>query len=769
MASQGPNFPSTATAVASGDANEVTWTNPGNVGADDGTQAEVTAATFDSPDPTFYLYARGFGFTIPAGSTIDGIVVEIDRRSITAGGGIDRELRLSDANGALIGDSKHDAVTVWPQPSTIKTYGGTTDTWNTGLSAANLLAMVNDPDFGVYFQAQANIANADIGVDFIRITVHYTETAVPPTPGGGIAGGAAPTALTSPASSGAAAAGSTPSPQALVTASGAAGAGVAPAAIALVAIGGATAGGVAPTESSGVFETPTFGGASAGGVEPKAIASGIHGALWPPPLLDSFTGTDGDIDGRVAGDRIWESPGISGSAAAQIGTNRFAGSAGANRSAALVGEQGEGQQAAATIVGTPTSNNVYIYLRAGSGGTLPLASLSGHYRAVPIIGAGASDDELRITRNIGGSDVVVLNATGTGFDWADGDAFGMSLVEEGGATMVRAYRKPSGGSWGLIGSFADTTGSRPMDGFAIIRLQFTAVSLDDLLFAFTTQAASAFGTSPNPSASVPAGGAAALGTSPNPSAPVPAGGAAALGTSPSVRVGVTPGGATAGGVAPTEGAVTETPVPGGGIAGGTSPTARVAVSPGGALAGGTAPSSPLIETPTPGGAIAGGAGPAATATSGQGGTTASSFTVSPTITITSGGAVSGGNAPSAPMLETPIFGGAIAGGAGPASAAVANQGGSLASDFIATAGVTISLGGATTGGLEPSAPLTEIPIPGVAIAGGFPPLEIGLTRYGSALGGDRSRAGVRGGDFARGGARGGDRARQYATGGDRRS
>ena len=64
------------------------------------------------------------------------------------------------------GDHPHD-----------RTYGGAADTWNTGLSAANLLAMVNDVDFGVFFQAQANIANADIEVDY-TVTINYTAPPV---------------------------------------------------------------------------------------------------------------------------------------------------------------------------------------------------------------------------------------------------------------------------------------------------------------------------------------------------------------------------------------------------------------------------------------------------------------------------------------------------------------------------------------------------------------------------------------------------------------
>ena len=178
MASQGPLFPGTVTSVTSGEANEVTWTNPGNVSADDGTEAQITAATFDSPDPTFYLYARNFGFTIPTGATINGFVVEIDRRSIIANSGIDRKVFLSNELGVEEGNNKADLATVWPTTLTIKSYGGAADMWGTGLTEPD----VNDADFGVYFQAQANIANADIAVDFIRVTVHYTEAALPSGP-----------------------------------------------------------------------------------------------------------------------------------------------------------------------------------------------------------------------------------------------------------------------------------------------------------------------------------------------------------------------------------------------------------------------------------------------------------------------------------------------------------------------------------------------------------------------------------------------------------
>lgn len=177
MATSGPLYPSVGESVTSGDANEVTWSTPTNIQDADADEATITAATFDSPDPSFYLVGRGYGFSIPGGSTIDGITVEVNRRSIVASSGKTRLIRLRDANGAEIGDDKNDIGTIWPTTAATITYGGAADTWNTGLSASALLDMVNDADFGVFLQAQANIANADIGVAFIRITITYTPPA----------------------------------------------------------------------------------------------------------------------------------------------------------------------------------------------------------------------------------------------------------------------------------------------------------------------------------------------------------------------------------------------------------------------------------------------------------------------------------------------------------------------------------------------------------------------------------------------------------------
>lgn len=172
MASSGPLFPGTlATALETGDDN--TWVNPGNAGADDGAEAQVTDATFDANDQTGALRCSNFGFTIPGDATIDGITVEIEQRRF-AGAARDHEVILFSAVGTKIGNNKATA-TAWPGTATVASYGGAADAWGATLTPA----IVNASTFGVSVKAFATAANTDVGIDFVRMTVHYTPAEAP--------------------------------------------------------------------------------------------------------------------------------------------------------------------------------------------------------------------------------------------------------------------------------------------------------------------------------------------------------------------------------------------------------------------------------------------------------------------------------------------------------------------------------------------------------------------------------------------------------------
>jgi hypothetical protein len=189
VATQGPFYPGTVTTASVSTESANNWLTPGNISADDAAEAQITATTYDSPDISFRLIAANLGFSIPTDATINGITVEIDRRSIIASSGVDFRVQLQDASAALVGTNKASA-TIWPTSLTIATYGGAADTW----SASPTPAMVNDPDFGVVLSVSANIANADIGVDFIRVTVTYT-----PSPNASVSASTVAGAATAPA------------------------------------------------------------------------------------------------------------------------------------------------------------------------------------------------------------------------------------------------------------------------------------------------------------------------------------------------------------------------------------------------------------------------------------------------------------------------------------------------------------------------------------------------------------------------------------------
>jgi len=179
MSTAGPRYPGTVTTQI-GPSGDNDWTSQANISAADGSEAQITAATYDAGDHSYRLIATNFGFDaeVPAGATINGITVEINRRDF-AGDAQDQEVRLYDSTGTLVGDDKQDSVS-WPATLTVATYGGSADTWTSGLDADD----IRSANFGVALIVLANSANTDIGVDYIRVTVEYTYTP-PPVTGAG--------------------------------------------------------------------------------------------------------------------------------------------------------------------------------------------------------------------------------------------------------------------------------------------------------------------------------------------------------------------------------------------------------------------------------------------------------------------------------------------------------------------------------------------------------------------------------------------------------
>ena len=165
-------FPGTVVSTNTGD---LSWSNPSNVTADDGTNA-TQANTGSKTAVNDSLDCDNFDFSsIPSGATIDGIEVVIERAEGTTGNNIyDYTVRLFKA-GSLTGDNKADTVNEWPTTITAKTYGGAADLWGTTWTDSD----VKDPDFGVRMTNQKVSLSSSSGsntVDYVKVTVYYTES-----------------------------------------------------------------------------------------------------------------------------------------------------------------------------------------------------------------------------------------------------------------------------------------------------------------------------------------------------------------------------------------------------------------------------------------------------------------------------------------------------------------------------------------------------------------------------------------------------------------
>jgi cysteine-rich repeat protein len=156
----GPNSPGTMASDAS--FGLAPWLLPDNAKVSDDNVAQSTPAG----SPTQYLHASNFAFAIPAGATINGITVAIERRSLA---GLISDARVRIVKGGVVGATEHASGGTWPTVDTVATYGGASDLWGETWAASD----VNGAGFGVVLSATDNVDLA--AVDHIAITVSYSS------------------------------------------------------------------------------------------------------------------------------------------------------------------------------------------------------------------------------------------------------------------------------------------------------------------------------------------------------------------------------------------------------------------------------------------------------------------------------------------------------------------------------------------------------------------------------------------------------------------
>jgi MSHA biogenesis protein MshQ len=151
------------------------WGGLNNVGAQDGVYA--SAGGYNS-SVTEYLKCTGYGFSIPAGATINGITVGVwDYSAKTMS---DQSMVLVKANANQTGASGTMDLatnTRFSNADSLVIYGGSTNLWGNTWTAAD----INSATFGAAFAAvRGPYTTTDTAfVDYMPITVDYTLPAFP--------------------------------------------------------------------------------------------------------------------------------------------------------------------------------------------------------------------------------------------------------------------------------------------------------------------------------------------------------------------------------------------------------------------------------------------------------------------------------------------------------------------------------------------------------------------------------------------------------------
>jgi len=176
VASQGPQYGGTI--VDDSSVGTVVWSNPSYAGPSDNQYATASIAAKAGTLYSHYLKCTNFGFTIPVGATINGVVVTVERKaSVSANANYAIDYVLKITNGVTTGTNKANTGTKWPTTEGTASYGSSTDLWGLSLTYSD----VNNSGFGVLLQiklysATSNGAAVTAYVDSIQVTVYYTAS-----------------------------------------------------------------------------------------------------------------------------------------------------------------------------------------------------------------------------------------------------------------------------------------------------------------------------------------------------------------------------------------------------------------------------------------------------------------------------------------------------------------------------------------------------------------------------------------------------------------
>jgi hypothetical protein len=159
----------TAVSTDVGSSALLDWLNPTNVEADDTNEAiSNNDGSASAGDVSWNIRASTYGFSIPTGATILGIVVTKHVSADGDGPVTDNEVRLILPSTSLSGDYK--VTTDWKFNAYVNN-GSPTENWGVSWTAAD----INDANFGVFVSATSASGGWKARIDSLKITVYYNN------------------------------------------------------------------------------------------------------------------------------------------------------------------------------------------------------------------------------------------------------------------------------------------------------------------------------------------------------------------------------------------------------------------------------------------------------------------------------------------------------------------------------------------------------------------------------------------------------------------
>lgn len=168
MAQTAETFPQSA--ESNNTIGTLVWSDTGKVFTRDNDPAFTTQS---GTQISQYLRAYNFGFELPEGAGVDGVLLNMYKRRTGGAIGLIRDHTVALwLPNSTISDNKALTGTNWLTGFALSQYGGASDSWGGTLRWSD----VNDTDFGVVVSITSpDTSNRIAQVDSISLVISYTE------------------------------------------------------------------------------------------------------------------------------------------------------------------------------------------------------------------------------------------------------------------------------------------------------------------------------------------------------------------------------------------------------------------------------------------------------------------------------------------------------------------------------------------------------------------------------------------------------------------